>query len=805
MEPVELNRRAGSPQVHESIDSGGSGSGHSNPADVIDLMSEHFEEWEIVKDLIDEMIDLSLNYRQSGHPGGSRSKVHMLVSLLLSGVMRWDLLRPWRPLQDRFVLSAGHTVPVVYSTLAVLNEAMRARKSLGGGSEFDFPEGGRWALCWQDLLLLRRRGGLPGHAEMQGKTLFLKYNTGPSGHGMAPAAGQALALKLASFDAVKVFCLEGEGGLTTGSAHETKNSAWALGLSNLVFLIDWNDFGIDPRAHSSVVSGSPRDWFEPHGWRVVGTEDGMSWGAVTGVLLDAVDGSTEDGVPTAAWFRTEKGRGYGKSGAASHGTPWPMNSAEFWQVRKRFADKYGVEYEGVDEAPPKERTQLERQAAHNLQVPLSLLYRDKAVTTYLSDRLLEISSSVPDRIEGFLGSVTPKEIFAEPQFSDPQRYPAGIWRKPGEMAANRSGLSAWGAYVNTLARAKCARPLFIACSADLAESTNVSGFASDFEGIPGWGWYDRKGNPHGTVLPQEITEFANAGLMAGMVTVNLAADPFEEFNGLWGVCSTYGAFTYLKYGALRLLSQLAQDCDLQVGKLLYVAAHSGPETAEDSRTHFGIYEPGIAQLVPEGRVINLHPWEYNEVPVTLAAALSLDVPIIVLHLARPAIRIPDRQDLGMDPHFAAARGAYIIRDYQNDKEQDGVVVVRGTVTTANTIDALQSLESRDLNVKIVAAISEELFARQDESWRNRVLSEKDRWDAMVITNGSLRFMSSWFSNPLAREYSLTPDWDSRWRTGGTVAEVMDEAHLSSSHVVAGIERFVEEKARRRGFGRQFVW
>ena len=39
-----------------------------------------FAQWEVVKDLVDECIDLMLNYRQSGHPGGSRSKVHALLS-----------------------------------------------------------------------------------------------------------------------------------------------------------------------------------------------------------------------------------------------------------------------------------------------------------------------------------------------------------------------------------------------------------------------------------------------------------------------------------------------------------------------------------------------------------------------------------------------------------------------------------------------------------------------------------------------------------------------------------------------------
>jgi transketolase len=143
------------------------------------------------------------------------------------------------------------------------------------------------------------------------------------------------------------------------------------------------------------------------------------------------------------------------------------------------------------------------------------------------------------------------------------------------------------------------------------------------------------------LLPQEITEFANAGIMAGMAAVNFADDPQTAFDGFWGACSTYGAFSYLKYGMFRLFSQMTQDCPWKLGKLLYVAGHSGPETAEDSRTHFGIFEPGVMQLLPRGAVIHLHPWEHNEVPVLLGAALSEDAPIVILHLTRPPIKVPD--------------------------------------------------------------------------------------------------------------------------------------------------------------------
>src|SRR6266496_6102084 len=282
------------------------------PEALFERATADFERWEVVKDVIDESIDLALNYRQSGHPGGSRSKGHLLLALLLSGAMRWDIRKPWRPFADRFVLSAGHTIPLVYATLAVLNEVLRARAERDPDPAFAFPDDGRWALTWEDLLKLRRRGGLPGHAEMEGKTLFIKFNTGPSGHGMPPSAGEAVALKLAGAEDVKVFAVEGEGGLTPGASHETRNTAWGLGLSNLVYLLDWNDYGIDDFALSSVVHGTPETWFSPYGWRVTGTEQGSEWPSVTRTILEAARGDNPDRVPTVGWFKTRKGRGYGK-------------------------------------------------------------------------------------------------------------------------------------------------------------------------------------------------------------------------------------------------------------------------------------------------------------------------------------------------------------------------------------------------------------------------------------------------------------------------------------------------------------
>ena len=149
----------------------------------------------------------------------------------------------------------------------------------------------------------------------------------------------------------------------------------------------------------------------------------------------------------------------------------------------------------------------------------------------------------------------------------------------------------------------------------------------------------------------------------------------------------------------------------------------------------------------------------------------------------------------MPSHFAAARGAYVMREFKPG-ERHGAIFVQGTMTTANLVKLLPKLDERGLNVKIVAAISPQLFALQDAAYRERTVSLADWHDAMTITNRALRTMRDWIKNDVVAEYSLTSDWDARWRTGGTVDEVIAEAHLDPEHLLAGVERFARERPQR---------
>lgn len=767
----------------------------SKKDEVCRLAQASYRHWDKTADIADQFIDIMLNLRQSGHPGGSRSKVHALVATLLGDVMRWDPRRPERRFADRFILVAGHTAPLVYCVLPALNEALRRKHAQTGDPRYLIQDEPNRALYWEDLLTFRRRHGLPGHAEVEGKTLFFKFNTGPSGHGSPAAAGEAVALKRAGAGEVRVFAMEGEGGLTTGATHETKNTAWGLGLDNLVYLVDWNDYGIDDHPCSSVVHGAPEDWFRPYGWRVIGTEHGSDFAHLHPALAEAIHGENTMHAPTVVWFKTRKGRGYGKYDYKSHGTPHPPNHELFWECRRAFAEKYGVDFAGFGKPAPNDPEEFRKQTETNLRKVVEVMHHDQELVDYVADTLVRIGDSVPERTNGFKlgrkGNAT-----RDPRITDFRSYPESMWAKPGEKQPNRAALAKWGAWVNTHCRKEYDRPLFLAMSADLAGSTNISGFADGWEDVPGYGKYDRTSNLDGVLLPQEITEFTNAGVTVGIATVNMAERPFDEFDGFYATCSTYGSFSYLKYGPMRLFSQLAQDTPIQVGKVIWIAGHSGPETADDSRTHFGIYEPGVTQLFPDGHVVDLHPWEYNEVPVTIAAALASPAHIVALHLTRPAITIPDRAALGMAHHFEAARGAYLIREYTPGKPAMGCVLVQGTMSTANLVKILPDLEREGLNVKIVAIISPQLFAMQDATYRERILPAEDLCDATYISNRGRRLLHDWKLHPIAHEYAMTSDFDNRWRTGGTVDEVLEEAHLSPDWLLKGIERFVRDRASR---------
>ena len=67
---------------------------------------------------------------------------------------------------------------------------------------------------------------------------------------------------------------------------------------------------------------------------------------------------------------------------------------------------------------------------------------------------------------------------------------------------------------------------------------------------------------------------------------------------------------------------------------------------------------------------------------------------------------------------------------------------------------------------------------------------------MIITNGSRRLMHKWIANRVVESYSMAPDFDNRWRTGGGLDQIIVESKLDPDSILIGIKRFASDREKR---------
>ena len=99
-------------------------------------------------------------------------------------------------------------------------------------------------------------------------------------------------------------------------------------------------------------------------------------------------------------------------------------------------------------------------------------------------------------------------------------------------------------------------------------------------------------------------------------------------------------------------------------------------------------------------------------------------------------------------------------------------------------------------MKVIAAVSEELFDRQPEDYRHAVLPPEARLRSDVRLERDAAHVAAAQFGPLTDAYSLTSDWDNQWLTGGLEADVIAEAHLDADSIFAGVRRFAQDRPER---------
>ena len=790
------------------------------------------------------------NYSQTGHFGGPLAYTPYNIAIHLAGPqlggLRYDYRRPKHPFCDKFMLAGGHNVPTAYALWMIMGESLARKHSSTGDSRYHVaPE---VVMLPIDVLGFRRGAGalktllrdhdledhplfeqaklrgiraLAGHAETT--DLTNDVNGGPSGLGIATAAGKAAFWDfLGAPDSLKVIAFEGEFAMTEGHAQELKTQALATQVGKrLRLLLSLNNAGIDDTLIGGVIDSKYRysivDQWTSYGWNVFTLDNGNDYDQIIAVLKTMEDWDAEDRRPMIVIGKTVKGYwptavdgqipGYGDQVVSypSHPYAMKMNSEYFVALAETFEKHFGVEFEGIRQGPVTDQRERLIQFKTNIDVVMSLLDQN-GLGDWLTDRLVEIGDSVRDDLplriditrDPFLDErLLVKNLPVEPQkliiknpvsVSEEKEVNISLFKKAGEIAGTRRAISEIIKWMNYVTDNR-----FITFAADLSDSINVEKGSL-------WGHYNPVNNPAGTRVKAPIQEAGNVSSAIGLIGQTASLDP-EKFAGVWALSGTYCAFTPLMYTPARVWSQQSQDSRFRMGVLNILAGHSGPETAADARTHFGIFAPQVWKLFPRGQVIHVNFWDYNDVaPGYFAAAeiaaRSPRVSIIIIEVARPDFPVADRSKFANTDLKAAAKGLYVIRDFDPDKAKHGYVVVQGSNSTVNLVNILPRLEDEGVNVKIVAVVSEDLFDLQSDDYRQSVFPPEAKYDMMVVSTGTRRVWPVRDVGLLTDEYSLTSDWDNQWLTGGTEADVIAEARLDSESIFAGIKHFALEREQR---------
>jgi transketolase len=791
------------------------------------------------------------NYAQTGHFGGPLAYTPYNVAVHLAGPefggLRYDYRRPKHPYGDKFMLAGGHCIPTCYALWMIMGEALARKYKATGDKRYyvdphvamlavdaiGFRRGaGAMATILQENRLIddplfaeaKGRGirALAGHAEST--DLTNDVNGGPSGIGIATAAGKAAFWDIigASIEAPKVIAFEGEFAMTEGHAQELKTQALAMQVGKrLRVMFSDNNAGIDDSLLGGVIAAKydgyklAEQWTS-YGWNVLTVEDGNDYDQVVAALKKMDDWDPKDRRPMVLlgktvkgyWPKVESGM-VGKTcqqvvGYLSHPYGMKMNSEYFVALAETFEKQYGVEFAGIRKGAVADTRERLIQFKTNMDIAMSVLDRN-GLGDWLAERLVTIGDTVKDefklRIDAkhdpFLDDrlrvanlpVDAQKVTVKNKISGAEKQVGiALFRKPGEMAGTRRAISEIIKWMNYVTEGR-----FLTLAADLSESINVEHGSL-------WGHYDPETNPLGTRIKASIQEAGNASSAIGMVSQSASVDP-EKFAGVWALSGTYGAFTPLMYTPARVWSQQNQDSKFRMGVLHILAGHSGPETAADGRTHFGIFATQVWKLFPRSQTIHLNFWDYNDVAAGYFAAAEIaardpKVGIISIEVARPDFPVADRAKFGDTDLKAAAKGFYVIRDFAPGQPKHGYVVATGSSSTVNLFNVLPRLEQAGINVKVIAAISEALFDRQPEAYRNSVLPPQARYDLMVVSTGTRRVWPLSDPGPLTDAYSLTSDWDNQWLTGGLEADVITEAHLDRDSIFAGIERFARDRSER---------
>lgn len=292
----------------------------------------------------------------SGHPTSCLSAAD-IISVIFFHFLRYDTQNPANPANDRFILSKGHAIPVVY-----------AAWKLAG------------VITSDQLMSLRQFNSIfEGHPTP--KFAFNEAATGSLGQGLSIGLGMALNAKLDELD-YKTYVLLGDGEIAEGSVWEAAELAAYYKADNLIGFVDCNGLGQTGQTMHDHDIKRLESKFKAFGWNTLSV-NGHDIKQIFSAIQKANKSKNK---PTMIIAKTQKGYGIsdieGKSGW--HGKPLSQEDAEKIIKKMQARFKEDAEYKPKTKYIIPAPVQVKKQ---KLQTAVSIeLSKDPNKALFASDK-----------------------------------------------------------------------------------------------------------------------------------------------------------------------------------------------------------------------------------------------------------------------------------------------------------------------------------------------------------------------------------------------------------------------------------
>ncbi|MBU6391216.1 MAG: transketolase [Planctomycetes bacterium] len=594
----------------------------------------------------------------SGHPGMPMGAAPMAY-VLWTRFLKYNPHNPVWYDRDRFILSAGHGSPLLYSMLYLTG----------------------YDLSLEEIKRFRQWGSkTPGHPEY-GETPGVESTTGPLGQGFANGVGMAIAERfLASkfnrpgYEIVDhyTYAMVSDGDLMEGVASEAASLAGHLRLGRLICLYDNNHITLSGETRLTFTEDVCKR-FEAYGWHVQSVEDGNDIEAISKAIIAA---RSEAIRPSLISVRTHIGYGspHKQDTFEVHGSP--LGSEEVIATKKNLGWPIEPKFYIPEDALAQFKKALDKGMQLEAAWKAKMSLYEKAYPKLMNEWDQMMSAKPPDGWDRGIPVFPPD--------------PKGI--------ATRS---ACGQIMNATASQL---PSLIGGSGDLNPSTYtaLNGLGNfqhpHSEGREVQGAVSGEWGYGGVNIAFGVREHAMGSIVNGIAL----------HGGLLPFGSTFLVFSDYMRPAIRLAA-------LMKIHVIYVFTHDSVGLGEDGPTHQPIEHLSSLRAIPN--LIVLRPADANETAEAWKIAIQHKNGPVAITLARQKVPVIDRGKFSQA--VGLRKGAYILADSALGKPEIILIATGSEVYLA--LEAHEKMQAEGIRSRVVSIPSWELFEEQPEEYRNEVL------------------------------------------------------------------------------------